>query len=189
MTIFYIHGFNSFASASDEKLVELKRIFPEHDVRPLNYDSGAVFITNVRKMIDEVAEVNDELMFIGTSLGGHYAYHLNNIFIAKAVIMNPSITPRETMIRYIGENTNFATKETYELSDYAVDSYSDLFPVERSTMVCLSRDPHIDPELTRELFGGHHKIVDIDSDEHRVSAEDIRSLEYELVNFATNYTI
>ncbi len=117
---YYVHGFNSGnKSASFDKL---KPHFPE--IRCLSYESHERFEVILDHLLSQVhVDADNDICFIGTSLGGFFAAQLARHIISHAVMFNPVIYPQISLEKFIGKNENFSTGKTYELTREAVESY------------------------------------------------------------------
>ena len=63
----------------------------------------------------EVADVR-QLTLIGSSLGGYYATWLAERHGARAILINPAVTPESSLSAYLGPQQNRYTGERYELT-------------------------------------------------------------------------
>ena len=59
---------------------------------------------------------NTKWHFIGSSLGGYFSTYLAEKYQAKAVLVNPAITPYLLLSDYIGWQTNPYTNERYQVT-------------------------------------------------------------------------
>ncbi|MRH77641.1 hypothetical protein GH984_02870 [Spiribacter sp. C176] len=120
MDFVYIHGFNSAFDPSSEKIRHLCRI---GDVRGIEYDSFGSYPEILRKLASQIS-IQDETIFVGTSLGGFWAAEMGRQISAPSVIINPCVEPRTSLRKYIGaELTNHVTGESKTLSQASVLSY------------------------------------------------------------------
>jgi len=130
--IVYLHGFNSTGPDS-AKFAELKEGLPDIDVYAPTYPSNDPdeAIRIISEFVDSHKDEYDELMFVGTSMGGYFAQYLGRKYNAKIVLINPALDPENSLNQYYGENTNFYTEEDYTLTaknleafkSYDIDEY------------------------------------------------------------------
>lgn len=107
ITIIYIHGFGSIGDSYKGQL--LKDNFSNFDVL------SPTFSYDTKKAVSEIKsliEKENNLILVGTSLGGFYADYFNTFYSIPAVIINPLIEPLGVE-NYIGENINYYTKEKF----------------------------------------------------------------------------
>lgn len=97
--LLYIHGFRT--TINSHKAVRLKEYYEDdifiadHPIEPLKA------ISYLEKIIKE----QNITGIIASSLGGFYATYLSEKFNIKTVLINPSVKPYKSTLRYIGENT------------------------------------------------------------------------------------
>jgi predicted esterase YcpF (UPF0227 family) len=119
--IIYLHGFNSTGGSAKGRF--LKNHLPDVPVMTptYNYDPRHA-IPFLENLIRDQLPGNQSLMLIGSSLGGYYAQYLARQFRLKTVLINPALMPMSTLHDYLGENTNFYTGETYNLTQIHLDA-------------------------------------------------------------------
>jgi alpha/beta superfamily hydrolase len=99
--IVYCHGYDSGANTG--KLKALKSAgFNAHcfqaDVDPVE---ALTYLTNkIDNLLIDHLNQDIELVFVGTSLGGWTASRLSKLYKAKAVIINPSVDPANSLLKY-----------------------------------------------------------------------------------------
>ena len=136
--IVYIHGFGS--SGESNKAVIFKDFFKtigEKCIAPsLSYIPDLAVQT-----LEELVNACDEKWYvIGSSLGGYYATYLaQHARVEKVVLINPSVDPKKTLRRVLGEahhyydGSYFAWNETHlsmlERFETNVDAYKEKFMV------------------------------------------------------------
>lgn len=169
--IFYIHGLNS--SSNSEKFEKLKKFFKNEEVIGLNYDSRHLenydkILSDLKRQIDKYKH-HDQIMLVGTSLGGYWANQLSNIYKCKKVLLNPCLFPSKMMQTFVGgKQTIFETGETYMFTQEIVEALSehenDLY---KDKTLCLLEmcDEVLDNKLNQGIFkntisysGGNHRF-------------------------------
>ena len=117
--IIYIHGFNS--SGQSGKAQELADIFPDEKIiapdLPWQPEKAMALL---EQLIDRHRE--EQILLIGSSLGGFYAQYLGWRFGCPVVLINPALDPVPLLLEYVGEQTNYYTHEVYHLPEEAVYS-------------------------------------------------------------------
>jgi len=112
MLIIYIHGFGSSGFGAKAKLfrnyfqsIQHKFIAPS-----LSYIPSLAL-----KTLEEIITAStDEILLIGSSLGGFYSIYLAEQYHLKAVLINPSVRPYETLSKVIGMQKNYYDGSLYE---------------------------------------------------------------------------
>ena len=103
--IIYCHGYNS--SSKSSKLQQLQQLKDsgfeaycfDADINPvkaLEHLTNEIDILLVEKQHHK----DFKLIFVGTSLGGWMASKLAKLYSAEAVIINPSINPKLSLLKY-----------------------------------------------------------------------------------------
>jgi predicted esterase YcpF (UPF0227 family) len=144
--IFYIHGFNSGPKPS--KAIEINEIVSANLIT-LSYDSSFECLYNINDLIYQVKDAlgekenlspllasesnvnfdpllnqkNEDIIFMGTSLGGFYAKRLAEYFRTYCVMINPVIDPIMELRRFIGDHVNFVTGKQYRFTEKTLFSY------------------------------------------------------------------
>jgi len=174
----YLHGFKS--SPASTKAQQTLAYFAKYDVsqnlhipqlspQPARAIDEAQFL--YEQLIDEVGIEN--VLVIGSSLGGFYATYLAEHFGGKAVVINPAIKPYELLVDYLGENKNYHNDETFVVTQEYIDELKS-FEVEplrypkHHFLLCQTHDESLDyRQATTKYrngpciieFGGDHGFV------------------------------
>jgi predicted esterase YcpF (UPF0227 family) len=122
----YLHGFKSgpssvkaqqtvvfFAAADRAQDIHV----PQLSAEPSKAIDEAQFL--YEQLIDEVGIEN--VLVIGSSLGGYYASYLAEHFGGRAVVINPAIRPYDLLEDYLGENENLYNGEKFTVSQIYID--------------------------------------------------------------------
>lgn len=108
----YIHGFKS--SGDSEKAKILKTKFGEENIISITLPIAPLQAIN--KLQNALSD-DDIGLIIGSSLGGFYALYLSIFNSLRAILINPSLKPFQTLRPYLGINTRFNSDEKFELLD------------------------------------------------------------------------
>lgn len=107
-TIIYIHGFGSIGDSYKGNLLKEHFSSSYNVFSPTFSYSTKEAVCEIKSLIDKFENV----ILVGTSLGGFYADYFNTLYNIPAVIINPLVEPRG-VDRFIGENINYYTKEKF----------------------------------------------------------------------------
>lgn len=110
--ILYIHG---FASCGSGQKVECLREYFTHD-RVISPDL-AIEPDQALTQLQSIITSSAVSLLIGSSLGGFYADYLSRQHHIPGVLINPSTQPFITLQKYIGENKNWCTGESFSWLD------------------------------------------------------------------------
>ncbi|MDY0123742.1 YqiA/YcfP family alpha/beta fold hydrolase [Sulfurimonas sp.] len=111
MTI-YIHGFGG--SGCGVK-AELFRTYFKSIDEPFIAPSLSYVPNLALKTLEEMIEsYGGSVNLIGSSLGGFYAMYLAEKYALKAVLINPSVKPYETLKKVLGMAPNFYDESSFE---------------------------------------------------------------------------
>ncbi len=174
-TIIYAHGFRS--SSKSRKSLQLGEYLRAHhpEVRYLTPDLNfrpTQAISQLQWHCLGIAPEN--LTIVGSSLGGFYAIVLAEKLGCRAVLLNPSIAPYETLAKHLGEQTNLYTGETFtfdssHIAELIALSVSAITRPERYLLLVEMGDELLDHRRTREFFSGAKQIA-IEGGDHELKS-------------------
>jgi predicted esterase YcpF (UPF0227 family) len=116
MHFLYIHGFNS--SPQSLKGQQLIRHFDSMgQSSQLSVPALSHWPSVAMQQLETIVQQHDELLLIGSSLGGFYATNLSERYShVKAVLVNPAVAPHHLLGALLGPQKNFYSGEEYELT-------------------------------------------------------------------------
>lgn len=177
MKIIYVHGFNSGGSRNEKAIMLAERFggVSAPDLPPSPDEAIAVLVGLICEHATAAlsGEETEELILVGTSLGGFYAQYLSKVFSLKCVLINPSLDPFRTLATKVGRLKNFTTGVEYDftpehvsqLTKYYVDPNEDPMV---ATLVALDMgDELLDSAATARRFEGSAKVVTFEGGTHR----------------------
>ena len=115
-TIIYVHGLESNFNSNKSNV--LKHNFsPEYNVVGQNYNYDTQSPTSIIKSLTQfcfshLKNSDDQVFLVGSSLGGFITLNVLNRINAKAVLVNPSVSPHINL----NKRNNKFTQEYYDLS-------------------------------------------------------------------------
>lgn len=165
--IIYLHGFRS--SAQSKKAQQLGEAL--HDVRAdweyltpnLPYDPQEAMAL-IEATLSAAPGLMAQTTLVGSSLGGFYALYFANRAGCRAVLLNPSLRPHETLNAHLGEQTNMYTGESFTVTAAHLETLRANIPESaRSTeavlLVVEMGDELLDHNVTRQQLRGVSEIV------------------------------
>ena len=171
MRIIYVHGFNSSPASFKAGLLRKKlgSLGKEADFsaphlphRPL--EAIATLETEVRQA--------GSAALVGSSLGGFYATWLAEKYALKAVLVNPSVRPYESLREYVGPQKNLYTGVEYE---FTARHLAELRELEMATitpdcylLLVQTGDEVLDYREAVDKYRGARQIV-VDGGDHAFS--------------------
>ena len=184
----YIHGLNSDGKRS---AYLLENCLGEKVVR-LEWQCDRPFDENIAYLLHEIEELDNQIealenmVIIGSSMGGYYAAVISVLKCYHCVLFNPVINPKKTLSKFKGLNRNFATGQTYELTDDLINSYSFSGKLNEHGIpryiVLGRRDTVLNYREAEEFYRGCSYTV-ITDEEHQIKdykpyANEISSMKY-----------
>ena len=164
-TIVYAHGFKS--SSHSRKATQLRDYFLAHNTGIDFYAPNLSFepdiaITQLMRSCANIAA--DDLTLVGSSLGGFYAQVIAEKRACRAVFLNPSIRPFDTLAQYLGPQKNLYTGEVFEFTVKHVKILRDLFVAqithrERYLLIVETGDEVLDYRAAVTCYAGAAQIV------------------------------
>jgi len=156
--ILFLHGFGSCGKGN--KSTELKKYFGKDNVLAPNLPySPQESITYIDFLLN--TQMID--MIIGSSLGGFYATYFAEKYAMKAILLNPSTEPWETLSAYVGWQNRYCDEEAFEFKEVYVSQLESLRPgiKDGKYLVLLqSEDEVLDYTKAQSLYNNHKVIVE-----------------------------
>ena len=126
MKVIYLHGFRSDPLLSNTAKY-LKGKMGKDFISYSLYDTPSRNISNIIVELNTLHK-REELLFVGSSLGGFYAYYLSNHFSAEAILVNPVIRPHLHMRKYMDTKYRSFYQEQYiTMTSSDIAEFEDLF--------------------------------------------------------------
>ena len=116
MKYFYIHGLNATGRTSANLLSKTL----EKDVTVLSWNQTKTFKENFNSMLHTLEREKDDIILIGSSMGGFYANALANKLQVPCALFNPVMNPRETLKELKSKDKEHLLDN---LSDDVINSY------------------------------------------------------------------
>jgi predicted esterase YcpF (UPF0227 family) len=192
--IVYLHGFNSAYNPDSDKILALSKL---DKVYPLSYNSFDTY-DNILEYISTKTKHLENLVFIGTSLGGFYAASCASALGVPCVLINP--VTQGSFVQNTGifikdvPMTNYVTGEVNAVTQTMIDSYNGLdikeLHYECKPMLVLDMgDELIDSENTLDHLKSivSYSSVSYPNGSHRFDHINLalRDIEYYLNNFSS----
>ena len=184
MKVLYIHGFNSDKNSSAKNLKKQLK----HNVISLTYNSLEYFNIIKDSLIKQANKHNnkEDLIFVGTSLGGLYANLIAGVLNSSAILINPVSDPINNLKQFLGKNKNFSTGEIWTLTEENLFSYEEFYHeklyYQMPRVVILGKsDNIIDFKHSLDIWKDYAKIV-ITEDGHQLVNYKILCDEIYMIN-------
>jgi len=156
--LLYIHGFASCGLG--QKSRALADYFGHERVIAPDLPPSP---TEAISLLSSLLEDEDIGLLVGSSLGGFYAGYLAEMYSMKAVLINPSIHPYETLSPYTGIQKRFCDGMPFLFETAYLDVLKGLVsvPCNGNYLVLLqSEDEVLDYTKAKEAYKNHRVIVE-----------------------------
>jgi predicted esterase YcpF (UPF0227 family) len=156
--LLYIHGFAS-CGKGQKSMALADRFGREKVLAPDLSPSPETAISLLASLI----ESEDVSLLVGSSLGGYYAGYLAEHYSMKAVLINPSIHPYETLKPYVGSQERFCDRSPFLFeADYleALKHFRSQPSEGRYLVLLQSGDEVLDYTQAKQYYKDHRVIVE-----------------------------
>jgi predicted esterase YcpF (UPF0227 family) len=156
--ILYLHGFSSCGKGVKSSV--LKSYFGEDEVLAENLPYAP--LDAIRELENTIQSKNIDIL-IGSSLGGFYATYLAEKYALKAVLINPSTEPWQTLSAHTGWQKRFCDEEVFEFKTSYLEALKVLkrSPQRGDYLVLLqSEDELLDYTKAQSLYNKHKVVVE-----------------------------
>lgn len=171
MKYYYVHG---LMATGQNTANELKRVLGV-DVEVLSWDYTKTFEENFKNMSNVLDNEEDDFILIGCSMGGYYANALANKYQCPCSLINPAISPKDTLslIKSNAYKTNNAMNYYREgiekLTDDVINSYKDSTYTRIPRVVIVgTRDEVVNPQSNIDYWKDRCELI-IVNEPHKIS--------------------
>ena len=178
--ILYLHGFASCGEGN--KSSELKTFFGADNVISPDLPPSPL---DAIDMIEEILSASGFDLLIGSSLGGFYATYLSEKHKMKAVLLNPSTQPWETLASEVGWQKRFCDDEVFEFKTVYLEQLKSLqITAEKGKYLLLlqSGDEVLDYTKAQSLYNAHKIIVEYGGNHRFENIEEYLSMIEKFIN-------
>jgi len=160
--IIYIHGFGGSGKGMKASIFRNK-IQKDHPIiAPTLSYLPDLAIDTLSQIIESVQKYED-IYLIGSSLGGYFSIYLADKYNLKAALINPSITPDETLRQMKGFALNYGDLSKFEWNQGHIDMLNryKLKTIDPSRYLLLTQtgDELLDYKIGVEYLKGSKQIV------------------------------
>ena len=166
-TILYLHGFNSSPESHKARVLRdymnLSGLGDRIDIPEIPPVPAAAI-----ELLQQHAETilkHSGLSLAGSSLGGFYATWLAEKYNCPAVLINPAVRPHQILSKYLGENTNYYTAESWVLDEVHINQFHELYienisHPHRYLLMLQTGDETLDYREAIEKYAGCPSIIE-----------------------------
>ncbi|MBL4728860.1 MAG: esterase [Gammaproteobacteria bacterium] len=163
--VLYLHGFLSSPRSlkAQQALAYCIEIgLGENITIPQMSHGPAETLAQLHALIDENG--SDQLVIIGSSLGGYYATYLSEFYQAPAVLINPAVRPYELWESHLGENRNYHSDEIHvvtreHIEELRLIDVTTLSKAKNFRVFVQKGDETLDYRQALEKFGADQCVV------------------------------
>ncbi|MDP6969405.1 MAG: YqiA/YcfP family alpha/beta fold hydrolase [Gammaproteobacteria bacterium] len=125
--IVYLHGFNSspLSTKAQQFVAAMAQDYPQVQVYVPHLSTWPA--QAMQEVVSMVQELDGDVAFVGSSLGGFYATWLAHKFATKAVLINPAVRPDLLLQDMLGPQSSYHTDDgEYDLTVTHLDQLANL---------------------------------------------------------------
>jgi predicted esterase YcpF (UPF0227 family) len=122
MKYIYLHDFNAGYVPDSIKVLSLSKL---GDIIGITYDTFATYDEIFKYIVSQVPNDTDDIVFIGTALGGYWAAQMGKYFGVPSVMINQYADPYVMLRGYEDViATNYHNGVTNVLTSKTIDTYA-----------------------------------------------------------------
>ena len=176
MILIYIHGFGGNGEGKKATLFrEYAKSKNYHFIAPSLSYIPTLAISTLEELAESYIALGQEVVFVGSSLGGFYSIYLATKYKTKAALINPAVQPYDTLSRTITRGKSYYDGSIFEWNEghiemlhrYQVDSIEP----ERFMLLVQKGDEILDYSYATQKFGDSLQIVEEGGDHSFVGIE------------------
>jgi uncharacterized protein len=178
--ILYLHGFASCGEGNKSSL--LKAYFGANNVIAPDLPPSPIDAIDTIEQILGSSKID---ILIGSSLGGFYATFLAEKYRMKAVLLNPSTQPWETLAAYTGWQKRFCDEEVFEFKSVYLEQLKMLQTAPdkgRYLLLLQSGDEVLDYTKAQSLYNKHKIIVEYGGNHRFENLDEYLSMIEKFIN-------
>jgi hypothetical protein len=171
-TVLYFHGFKS--TSNSQKAISFKKnIIKKTKKTKIIIPNLHNEFDKAHEQINKLIQDNNNIVFMGSSLGGYYASYFAQKNSSKAVLINPAIPPLHNFEEFLGENANYDTGEKFNITKQDIDflrslhfkrtkkpkNFLILLESKDEILNYISTIEHYKGSFFDILFGGNHSFA------------------------------
>ena len=125
--VLYLLGFLSSPQSkkAQQTIAYCKKTNPPYRITVPKMSSGpADTIKQLQALIE--SHQQDQLVLIGSSLGGYYATYLSEYYGIPAVLINPAVRPYDLWETHLGEHRNYYSNEIHTIGREDIQELKEL---------------------------------------------------------------
>ena len=165
--ILYLHGFNSSPDSHKARILfdymkrkGLSDYIDIPQIPPAPADAMELLQQHAEDINKQYA-----LSLVGSSLGGFYATWLAEKYECPAVLINPAVKPHELLKKYLGENINYYTAESWVLDEAHIRRFRELYVdklsnPQRYLLMLQTGDETLDYREAQDRYSASPSIVE-----------------------------
>jgi len=177
LSVVYLHGFRSSPRSNKAVMTgdALKAL--STNINPIEWYCPQLLASPKKSMemvIDHIERSKaDEVVVIGSSLGGFYANFLAEKYGCKAVVLNPAVRAPRELAPHVGMMTAYDSDEPFDFRPEYIDELSAL-QVEAITnpsryfLMAAKGDELLDWKEMVDFYSGAHQLV-LEGGDHGIS--------------------
>ncbi|PCJ24370.1 MAG: esterase YqiA [SAR86 cluster bacterium] len=163
--VIYLHGFLSSPQSkkAQQTLKYCSKTGLQDRIAVPSLGNGPLdTIKELRALID--AHQQDQIVLIGSSLGGYYATYLSQEYGFPAVLINPAVRPYELWESHLGEHRNYYSGEIHVVTKQHIEELQELNVIQLKNpsnfmVLVQTGDETLDYRQAVEKFSSSHCVI------------------------------
>lgn len=163
--VVYIHGFNSSSASFKAGVLEKELGAIGLAMKFFCPDLHHVPSKAIKVIHETIADYRtQDVVLVGSSLGGFYASYLTSVFGYQSILINPAIQPHVGLSDYLGTQKNLYSGVEYEFTDQHLRELEGMYitdfdHIEKAFLIHTTGDELLDWKIAMRRYEGAKRLI------------------------------